>query len=65
MKVQILNSEGVILWERGEKGGISARGYVADGTQERIIAALKKALVQAEAELRLFNVGDRIADVAR
>ncbi|MDC9607365.1 Rrf2 family transcriptional regulator [Xenorhabdus griffiniae] len=51
MKVSIeLNGE--ILWYRDEeKGeGMASTGYVKDGTQQKIITALKAALSQAKAE---------------
>jgi hypothetical protein len=62
MKVQIVNDADVVIWERGDERGLACRGYVSDGTQERIIDALRNALEQAQAELSLFDNTDRVLD---
>lgn len=64
MVVDSTTTDGVVLWERSEGRGIACRSYVLDGTQARIIHALKHALEQAEGEMLAFNVADRILDVS-
>ncbi|MEN3259081.1 hypothetical protein AAH678_30310 [Sodalis endosymbiont of Spalangia cameroni] len=51
MKVSI-ETEGEIIWFRDtDKGeGLAALGYLRDGTQNQIIAALEEALTQAKGE---------------
>jgi hypothetical protein len=62
MKVQIID-EAEVIWERDQNGsGIASRAYVADGTQQRIIDALRHALEQAEGQLRTFDYGDSVLD---
>lgn len=56
MKV-IIESEGKEIWYRDEEkceGKLSV-GYIKDGTQEKIIAALESALVQAKGQMGLTN----------
>jgi hypothetical protein len=62
MKVQVFDDAGTILWEREGQRGVSSRGYMTDGTQQRIVTTLQTALEQAEAELRLFNEANRVLD---
>jgi hypothetical protein len=64
LTVQIIDS-GRLIWERNEEGGIACSRYLVDGTQVRIIEALKEALVQSEAELLLLDVGDGVSDIGR
>ena len=54
---------GKVLWERDERGGIASSGYIADGTQAKIVKMLQDATEQAIAELGAFEVTDRVADV--
>ncbi len=64
MTVQIRRSTGEIIWERDESGGLACRAYVEDGTQARIIGALRGALEQAEFEFSASSdVADRVLDV--
>ncbi|ENW9433282.1 hypothetical protein [Salmonella enterica] len=53
------------LWMRNSATleGISSRGYLKDGTQQKIIAALEHALGQARGELLCWNNTDGVADV--
>lgn len=46
-----------IIWMRdAETGeGIASRGYLEDGTQQKIIAALEEALFQAKGQAGLVN----------
>ena len=50
MKVSVFNRS-ELIWERSEQGGVASSGYLTDGTQEKIIAALLCALRQAKVEL--------------
>ncbi|WP_261803237.1 Rrf2 family transcriptional regulator [Serratia nematodiphila] len=51
MKVIIETPEGIIWMRNAETGeGIASTGYVKDGTQQKIIAALEGALSQAKGE---------------
>lgn len=54
MKVMIEN-EGRVIWMRDKKtlGGIASTGYLKDGTQHKIIAALEDALLQAKGQAGL------------
>ncbi len=65
LSVSVLDSSGKTLWMRDDTGGIANREYASDGTQEKIIDVLDKALEQARAELRLFPVSDRVLDIGR
>lgn len=53
------------LWMRNSATleGIASRGYLKDGTQQKIIAALEHALGQAQGELLCWNNTDGVADV--
>lgn len=53
------------LWMRNSATleGIASRGYLKDGTQQKIIAALEHALGQARGELLCWNNTDGVADV--
>jgi hypothetical protein len=62
--VRIVDSGDGVVWEHGKDGkGVACRDYVASGMQARIVDVLKYALKQAEGEMLLFDVTDRIADV--
>lgn len=51
MQVRILDDEGLeILWVKTETGGLTSSSFRRDGTIERIITALERALEQARAE---------------
>lgn len=54
-----------VLWMRDSATleGIASRGYLKDGTQQKIIAALEHALGQARGELLCWNNTDGMADV--
>jgi len=64
MKVQIINEEGRIIWERGKRGGVTCRGYAEDGTIKEIIRMLQDALKQAEGEGLTFNNVQRVSNVS-
>lgn len=59
MKVTIETPEGVI-WMRdaGTGEGMASRGYMKDGTQQKIIAALEEALFQAKGQAGLADYVD-------
>lgn len=54
MKVEI-SENGVKVWMRDSvtQEGVLSQGYLKDGTQQRIIAALEDALFQAKCQLLL------------
>lgn len=56
MKVEI-KKDGEVIWSRDfiTLEGIASLGYLKDGTQQKIIAALEEALIQAKAQLLLPN----------
>lgn len=56
MKVELLEN-GKTIWLRDSVTleGIVSLEYLKDGTQQRIIAALEEALIQAKAQLHLFD----------
>nr|WP_306804882.1 Rrf2 family transcriptional regulator [Providencia sp. PROV195] len=56
MKVSI-EVNGKTIWYRDEEKleGMASTGYIKDGTQEKIIAALESALFQAKGELLCFD----------
>lgn len=63
MKVSItLNDE--IIWMRDgfNKQGIASHGYIKDGTQKKIIAALEDALAQAKGEALSWDNADAMLD---
>ena len=64
MQIQIIKNE-EIIWMRDSvtSEGMASRGYVKDGTQHKIIAALKDALTQAEGELLCWNDPDTMTNV--
>ncbi|MDA5481856.1 Rrf2 family transcriptional regulator [Yersinia intermedia] len=51
MKVSIEN-EGKVIWYRDseKQEGMHSLGYLKDGTQQKIIAALEEALLQANGQ---------------
>ncbi|EFE96627.1 hypothetical protein [Serratia odorifera] len=56
MKVIVETSEGVIWMRDAATGeGIASRGYLEDGTQLKIIAALEDALFQAKGQAGLVD----------
>ncbi len=51
MKVIIEAPEGIIWMRNADTGeGLASKGYIKDGTQQKIIAALEEALAQAKDE---------------
>jgi hypothetical protein len=56
VKVEI-SEGGSVIWMRDSVNaqGILSTGYVKDGTQQKIIAALEEALFQAKGQLALTN----------
>ncbi|MEB7063959.1 Rrf2 family transcriptional regulator [Escherichia coli] len=56
MKVEI-KKDGEVIWSRDliTLEGIASLGYLKDGTQQKIIATLEEALIQAKAQLLLPN----------
>lgn len=59
MKVAI-EVNGEVIWYRDseKQGGMASLGYLKDGTQQKIIAALKDALNQAKGEQLCWNDGN-------
>lgn len=56
MKVSI-EVDGKTIWYRDEEKleGMMSTGYIKDGTQEKIIAALESALFQAKGQMQLAD----------
>lgn len=56
MKVSI-EVNGKTIWYRDEEKleGMMSTGYIKDGTQEKIIAALESALFQAKGQMQLAD----------
>ena len=56
MKVSI-EVDGKTIWYRDEDKleGMMSTGYIKDGTQEKIIAALESALFQAKGQMQLAD----------
>ncbi|EMM0110675.1 Rrf2 family transcriptional regulator [Providencia rettgeri] len=56
MKVSI-EVNGKTIWYRDEEKleGMASTGYIKDGTQEKIIAALESALFQAKGQMQLAD----------
>ncbi|MEZ2829052.1 Rrf2 family transcriptional regulator [Serratia liquefaciens] len=59
MKVVIETPKGII-WMRdaGTGEGMASRGYMKDGTQQKIIAVLEDALSQAKGEALCWDDAD-------
>ncbi|MFG0782415.1 Rrf2 family transcriptional regulator [Raoultella sp. TYF_8] len=59
MKVAI-EVNGEVIWYRDseKQEGMASLGYLKDGTQQKIIAALKDALNQAKGEQLCWNDGN-------
>lgn len=56
MKVIIESQEGIIWMRNAQTGeGMNSTGYVKDGTQQKIIAALEEALFQAKIQAGLAD----------
>ena len=51
MQARVLNEELDVLWVKTETGGVTNLSFRRDGTIERIINALQRALDHARAEL--------------
>ena len=51
MQVRVLNEELDVLWVKTETGGVTNLSFRRDGTIEKIIDALQRALDHARAEL--------------
>nr|WP_284183212.1 Rrf2 family transcriptional regulator [Providencia rettgeri] len=64
MKVSI-EVNGKTIWYRDEEKleGMMSTGYIKDGTQEKIIAALESALFQAKGQMQLADNVDWISYV--
>jgi hypothetical protein len=59
MRVTIEMPEGVIWMRDAETGeGMASRGYMKDGTQQKIIAVLEEALSQAKGEALCWDDAD-------
>ncbi|MDU6432041.1 MAG: Rrf2 family transcriptional regulator [Pantoea sp.] len=56
MKITVIEA-GEVIWMRdSETGeGIASKGYVQDGTQQKLIAVLEEALEQAKSELLCWD----------
>ncbi|HHD9895362.1 TPA: Rrf2 family transcriptional regulator [Klebsiella pneumoniae] len=59
MKVAI-EVNGEVIWYRDseKKEGMASLGYLKDGTQQKIIAALEEALFQAKGQMLLPDYVD-------
>ena len=59
MKVAV-EVNGEVIWYRDseKQEGMASLGYLKDGTQQKIIAALKDALNQAKGERLCWNDGN-------
>ncbi|HCI8540025.1 TPA: Rrf2 family transcriptional regulator [Klebsiella variicola] len=59
MKVAI-EANGEIIWYRDsdKQEGMASLGYLKDGTQQKIIAALEEALFQAKGQMLLPDYVD-------
>lgn len=59
MKVAI-EVNGEVIWYRDsdKQEGMASLGYLKDGTQQKIIAALEEALFQAEGQMLLPDYVD-------
>lgn len=60
MNVSVQNSENISVWEfgmvnNGQTFGVTSTKYRIDGTLQKVIDALKLALIQAEGELSLLD----------
>ncbi|QBJ33978.1 Rrf2 family transcriptional regulator [Hafnia alvei] len=64
MQIKIINN-GEVIWMRDSVTleGIASLGHVKDGTQHKIIAVLKDAVVQAEGELLCWDDSDTMTNV--
>ncbi|WP_273906439.1 MULTISPECIES: Rrf2 family transcriptional regulator [Enterobacter] len=64
MKVEIKNG-GEVIWARDSNSleGIASRGYLKDGTQQKIITALEEALSQAKGELLCSDDADSMTNI--
>ncbi|MCK6925395.1 Rrf2 family transcriptional regulator [Enterobacter roggenkampii] len=64
MKVEIKNG-GEVIWARDSNSleGIASRGYLKDGTQQKIITALEDALSQAKGELLCSDDADAMTNI--
>ncbi|MCR1304027.1 MULTISPECIES: Rrf2 family transcriptional regulator [unclassified Enterobacter] len=64
MKVEIKNG-GEVIWARDSNSleGIASRGYLKDGTQQKIITALEEALGQAKGELLCSDDADSMTNI--
>nr|WP_307773190.1 Rrf2 family transcriptional regulator [Providencia stuartii] len=65
MKVSI-EVNGKTIWYRDEEKleGMASTGYIKDGTQEKIIAALESALFQAKGQMQLADNVDWISYIS-
>ena len=59
MKVAI-EVNGEVIWYRDsdKQEGVASLGYLKDGTQQKIIAALEEALFQAKGQMLLHDYVD-------
>ncbi|HGX3178736.1 TPA: Rrf2 family transcriptional regulator [Klebsiella variicola] len=59
MKVAI-EVNGEVIWYRDsdKQEGVASLGYLKDGTQQKIIAALEEALLQAKGQMLLPDYVD-------
>ncbi|KNC93758.1 hypothetical protein GM31_18190 [Trabulsiella odontotermitis] len=59
MKVTIETPEGVVWMRNTETGeGVASKGYMKDGTQQKIIDVLESALSQAKGESLCWDNSD-------
>lgn len=64
MNIKIFEANKLVWMKDSESGeGFASRGYIKDGRQQKIIAALEEALMQARAEILCWNNRDRMTHV--
>ncbi|MBA0190370.1 Rrf2 family transcriptional regulator [Pectobacterium odoriferum] len=65
MKVSI-ESSGEVIWYRDAENleGMASTGYIKDGTQQKIIAALEGALFQAKGQMLCWDDGNAVTDIS-
>ncbi|MGC0786732.1 Rrf2 family transcriptional regulator [Pantoea agglomerans] len=63
MKISIIVKDEIIWMRDGfNKEGVASQGYMKDGTQKKIIAALEDALAQAKGEALSWDDADTMLD---
>lgn len=70
MKVQVMNTDGAVLWchgidKQGNRSGMTSLTYLNDGTHQEILAALVAANDQALAEWLSTNDLNGVTNAGR